>query len=345
MRDYSFAKAVRSAIGDTVDNKIVPCFRPYSGMELLQFIDKEHLKLKTFGKWKALRKAFKIVGQNQTEVLLHAGINRDTLITRLDDHDLKGDLMAIVAQARASPTYVSPLNPSRTKSMKVGIYASVELNGSDLAMVGLKMINDNNWNLVFGDGKVTKWEVSRHDLSDFYKRPNARWNIDDIKGVVTAIYFTSGGLTFQGRRKNVASGEVELQAPNVIVNIGASWCYKVTDDGFIVVKEQNPRDWIVAISYQPFESRRHHEQHSESDSESEMSPLSAQGSPLYITTALFLIPVIMAVIMVAMNPQVAPTTDTAPRTWYKTALDFFVHLFDGRWPTPQVAEHRTRGWW
>ncbi len=59
-------------------------------------------------------------------------------------------------------------------------------------------------------------------------------------GVVTAIYYISGGLTF-------SNAGVDLQVTND--DLAEGWHYTVTDTGTVIVKENNPAEWIVAIEY------------------------------------------------------------------------------------------------
>ena len=62
----------------------------------------------------------------------------------------------------------------------------------------MEKILEESWSLIFGNGgKVTKEAANNVELQKFIKTTYFNKNeVDQIKGVVTAIYFVSGGLTF-----------------------------------------------------------------------------------------------------------------------------------------------------
>lgn len=74
-------------------------------------------------------------------------------------------------------------------------------------------------------------------------------------GVVTDIYYVTGGLKYTGDSESVTINAEKLDPTMTPVNIEdcAGWEYMVNDVGQVILSEINPRDWIIAIEYQELE--------------------------------------------------------------------------------------------
>lgn len=228
-----FPKAVRKAIGTGV-----PCTRPFTGIELLQLINYDHIT--RHGCWPI----------NQLHELTNPGNPEETLITYIDAQDQKEHLRSIVASAGKAG--VKPLDVTYLKSLKVGVHADMPLTGEDLANVGLELTSDTSWSLSFADGRITKKSVSRRELRRFLDSNKLPWDEDfAIKhAVITAIYYVNGGLKFTGNVKLNTSGGVHVTpTPSVPVDIIVGWKYTVSNTGTLVLSEANADEWIIAIEY------------------------------------------------------------------------------------------------
>lgn len=229
----AFPRAVRNAIGTGV-----PCLRPYSGIKLLQIIN--HCDVEWHGMIR------------RRHVLINPGKCAATLITRMPDANLKQELQGFVDDAyNADELRICTMDARLVSSLKAGVYGDITMNDTDLVNVGLKMIHDKGWKLSFGDGIVRTRSVLPDDLNPFLKRADVKFKLESIKAVVTTIYYFKGGLTFTGDSKDVINAGATLEAtPHAPVNITVGWHYKVTTTGSVVVAEDNPTEWVVAIEYQ-----------------------------------------------------------------------------------------------
>jgi hypothetical protein len=227
-----FPTAVRSAIGAGV-----PCLRPYSGIELLQLINSDDVH--QYGVFK------------HTHDLNNPGNNAGTLITCIDETEIKKELEELVE--RASVIHVKTLDVTQVAFLMAGFNASIPLpNNDDLVNVGLKVTSDDNWSLTIGNHTVTKKAVSEIQLKRFLARSHVDWNFDYTMGVVTGIYYIAGGLTFTGDAKAVTTAGAHLvETPNVPVNVTAGWNFTGSNTGKIVVAQNDTVDWVVAIDYLP----------------------------------------------------------------------------------------------
>ncbi|KAI2504453.1 hypothetical protein MHU86_9952 [Fragilaria crotonensis] len=94
---------------------------------------------------------------------------------------------------------------------------------ASLPRPGFLMKNDMNWRVLFEDKIIRKRIVSSHKLRKFYRSPDLHLDLERHMGVITAIQFISGGLTFEGDA---------LQATNEAFNtdgIDEGWHCSVTD--------------------------------------------------------------------------------------------------------------------
>lgn len=104
-----------------------------------------------------------------------------------------------------------------------------------------------SWSVSIGSDVIRRRAVSHHKLRKFLRSPDLDLDLKRHMGVVTAIYFVSGGLTFKGIAKGVRDPEVNSLVTND--DIAEGWHCTVTETGTVVVKENNPMEWIVAVEY------------------------------------------------------------------------------------------------
>jgi hypothetical protein len=94
--------------------------------------------------------------------------------------------------------------------------------------------------------------VSHHKLGKYYRSPDLHLDLERHMGVVTAIYFIRGELTFEGDANAIAKAGLDsptTTAPFDFDAIAERWDCSVSDTGTVVVKQNNPAEWIVAIEY------------------------------------------------------------------------------------------------
>ncbi|KAI2499576.1 hypothetical protein MHU86_14937 [Fragilaria crotonensis] len=234
----SFPNAVRGAT-----QAGVPCVRPFTDIQLLQFIEHGHVDWYGF--------------YHQTHVLNNPGNRNDTLITYVDGDDQKEELQELVSDAGVH--ILQALNVTQAAASKAGLYASSPLEATTLSSIGLKVTSDVSWSLTFGNGRIQKKSVSIMGLSKFLNKYGITWCPDTInfKAMVTAIYSVTGGLTYTGDAKLVTSGGGQLRpTPTGPVNVNAGWEYTLTNSGKVVLSEINPHEWIIAIEYRKLEQGR-----------------------------------------------------------------------------------------
>jgi hypothetical protein len=225
----------------------VPCSIPYRGITLLQLI--EHSSIEGSGFFR------------RKHVLANPGTRRDTLITYVErfdsdhreelDFGVQVELERIVSHAMTNDSFeLFPMNVTVLDVMKVGINASIALDG-DLANAGFKATSDNSWSLSFGNGVIEKKSVAMCDLTSVLSEKCIEWKsvMTYFKGVVTAIYYVTGGLTYTGASEFVTTGGVQLTTTRAPVEITAGWQYIVCTTGQVALSEINPRDRIIAIEY------------------------------------------------------------------------------------------------
>ena len=120
------------------------------------------------------------------------------------------------------------------------------------SLVQSDFLEKSGWKVVFEKKTIRRRIVSRHDLRKFYRSPDLHLDLERHMGVVTAIYYISGGLTFEGDANAIAKAGLDsptTTAPFDVDAIADGWNYSVTDTGTVVVKESNPSEWIVAVEY------------------------------------------------------------------------------------------------
>jgi hypothetical protein len=227
-----FPEAVREALG-AVGPVPVPCAQPYGSIKLLQLIPHSHIYVSGL-----VRRKY---------VLANPGNSGDSLIRVFKDGDQREELITLVREAE----HVIFKSIARN-SMLPGFHSFFPLQVVDLAGVGLKTISDKNWNISFGNGQIEKKAVSMIGLTRFLEMNHmARSKVMRIfGGVVTAIYYITGGVRYTGDAALVTTNGVQLDpTPTGPVNIAAGWQYKVTDAGQVQLFEVDPTEWIVAIEY------------------------------------------------------------------------------------------------
>lgn len=243
-----FPNAVRKSLRT---GGAVPCNLPYTGIQLLQLIQHHHID--AYGLFR------------QMHLLTNPG-GTDTLITYVRGNfnasffswsvTPQRYLERLVAHANRNVKFkLRAMNVKQSTAMKAGFNASISLDG-DLAKAGFKATSDNNWSLSFGNGRITKKSVGLLDLHKFLEEYSIPWcdGMDYFKGVVTAIYSVTGGLTYTGDFESVTTGAANLRPTNVPARINAGWRCRVTETRQVQLSEIDPHDWIIAIEFIKLES-------------------------------------------------------------------------------------------
>ena len=266
--DNSFADSVRSVIGKGV---CVPCLCPWTGIKLLQIINRGHIKPSESSMWwfkwwfdwwfdwwfnfwfKWCFKGCFNWWSPDSLVLVNPGDERDTLVTLAGNDMMKTKLQNFVNEAieNVSQQHTIPLTKEHLSSFKAGFIRFIAPRDCFLAEAGLKGLNDANWNLSFGDTdpQITRKAVSQYSLKDTFESDRYGWRLSRIEGAVTAIYVISGGLQYEASTDAVNTHEARLETPDVPVPLNAGWHYKVTKENKTIVAENNQAEWIIAIEY------------------------------------------------------------------------------------------------
>ena len=270
----NFPDAIRKAIGEGV-----PCARPYTSIPVLQLIQHSHIE--QHGRFR------------RKPVLTNPGNGSDTLINYIAEFDeveksdsdlcedvvlvfreelevvfrekldvglrkeLAVELESLVNGSEPKKKVMNQLNMKEWAALKAGFNASISLGDRDLAIVGLKSTSDQNWSFSFVKDQIKKRSAPVSKLEQFLERNNIKWRnvMNNFKGVVTAIYYVSGGLEYIGDSESVTKNARKMDPNKVPVEIKDTdgWEYTVSDLGQVILSESNPRDWIIAIEYEEFE--------------------------------------------------------------------------------------------
>lgn len=92
-------------------------------------------------------------------------------------------------------------------------------------------------------------------------RGNVEWDVSHIKGLVTAIYVTKGGLKITQNIDAVTGVGVHLTAvPYQPVTFCAGWQNNLSDTARIEVPTDDKHEWIIAIKLHRLELRHVKEQ-------------------------------------------------------------------------------------
>ncbi|KAI2491098.1 hypothetical protein MHU86_23480 [Fragilaria crotonensis] len=240
----AFSNAVREALGG-VPPVLVPCAQPYPGVKLLNLIPRSHIRVSGLFRRK--------------RVFGNPGNSYDSLLRLVDhDDDQREELETIVTEAVPVSLKTIPIN-----SMTVGFNAFMPLQDMELAGVGLKTLNDCNWKINCSHGQIEKKSLSIITLTDFLERNRVAWRpcMSIFEGVVTAIYYITGGVRYIGDSELVTTDGVQLDptTPTRPVNIiAAGWHYVVNNAGQVQLFETDPTEWIVAIEYQKLKEGTDH---------------------------------------------------------------------------------------
>jgi hypothetical protein len=108
------------------------------------------------------------------------------------------------------------------------------------------------WTVSVNSKRIMRRAVSHHKLGKYYRSPDLHLDLERHMGVVTAIYFIRGELTFEGDANAIAKAGLDsptTTAPFDFDAIAERWDCSVSDTGTVVVKQNNPAEWIVAIEY------------------------------------------------------------------------------------------------
>jgi hypothetical protein len=190
----SFPEAVRDAVGIGV-----PCARPYSGIELLQLIQRDHVV--THG----------ICARKH--VLVHPGNTAGTLKKYVNDKGKQklDDLF--------EDTSVIRIMANGERFLKEGLYGSMQssLTDTDRAHASLKVIRNRSISI---GGEVTRRAVPEEGLESFLQEHAIKWTFGNSKVIVTALYSIKGGPHEIGEvGANDKSREESVAKPNLAVNI------------------------------------------------------------------------------------------------------------------------------
>jgi hypothetical protein len=239
--DPEFANAVRAGIGA---RKLVPCFKPCTNIKLLQLLSRVHVQRTGL---------FNRGGH----ILANSGNSDDDLIyfvrEMLRQEQQARELQEIVRGAAVS--LVMPFSVERSVVTRLGLGISFNQLDEDLARVGLRATSDVSWNLTFGDGPITKETVSLMQLHNFLHRYGAVPEhpvMQNYMGLVTAVYYVTGGLTYTGKIANVTTLGGQFDPAAAGFNMTAGWSGKVIGATEVVVSQTNSEQWIVAIEFMDF---------------------------------------------------------------------------------------------
>lgn len=141
---------------------------------------------------------------------------------------------------------------------------------------GIEVDFDRSWGLSI-IGNVKKRVVAETALERIVNQAQVNWFPEQVVGVVTAVYFITGGLSYTGKVKAITRGGAELEAQRRNANAvegkaeleadpgekkadttapavapvapTPKWKVSVTGTSDVVLTEIDPIDWIVAIEY------------------------------------------------------------------------------------------------
>lgn len=244
---FSFPDAVYTTIGLGV-----PCYRPFTGIKLLQLIFNDDIRPRESVLRHWMRRSLRCIKWGpESQLLYNAGSNLETLMTLMDDAKVRNELQGIVDDAQN----VKVLTAEDFASVKMGLLAPFIVDDKHLARFGLKGMSDDGWKLAFGNGQVTKRAVPPLTLTRFIEKHSAAMeNILHDSTVVTAIYFIRGRLQLKAHTKDVAFADAKFPCTDTPIRIGVGWHFTVTETGDVVMADDNPREWIIAIECLKVES-------------------------------------------------------------------------------------------
>lgn len=275
----SFPTAVLKTIGEGV-----PCARPYRyiDIQLLQLIQHGHVDGYGLFRHKPVLMdpgdggdtlIYFVKQHGQQGTLINGDGIQGTLIDDVDDFDKIGehnieaivvtkperqrDLEKLVLYPEEAKFDIKQMNKKQRAAIKAGFHTSISLQDGDLAKVGFKPTRDRTWSLSFGDDRITKKSVSPTKLESILTKHKIPWRkvLRNFIGVVTDIYYVTGGLKYTGDSESVTINAEKLDPTEKPVEIKDTegWKYTVNNVGQVVLSEINPCDWIIAIDYQELE--------------------------------------------------------------------------------------------
>lgn len=238
---HSFPDVVYTAIGSSV-----PCLEPFVGITMLQLLSEDSFKPRRgcFIRWLSRRLSGlrPFCPSDYDEILINPGNNVGNLITIVKDDKIEQKLENILESVKSEQVWL-------LMSITEGWRRVVPLDDSDLARVGLIGIHDKRWNLSYG-------KLMRKSFPTLMLRKLIEHNsgiTDELREsrVVTAIFFTNGGLTFSGHEANVTKTRcINPSAETLPVDIAPGWqCTKDHTTGYITLAETNPLERVIAIEY------------------------------------------------------------------------------------------------
>lgn len=270
---HSFRYHIFNALGAGV-----PCRRPFDSIKLLQLIGRHQVD-----QVKELADEDDILYRlhDNGDCLIDQGNeNDDALMSFMDDSNLKKELEDVVKDAdeehvvnlseevKASVEAGFPnvflkdfdvleqrtkFSPASIIEMKEGGMEVTELTiGDEEGKSDSRKKVDMSWRVTIAKGRIRMRSVSHQSLKKFLRSPDLNLDSKRHMGLVTAIYFISGGLIFEGDANEHSNTGVDRQGTMVpfdFDDIAEGWHYSVADTGTVVVKENNPAEWIVAVEY------------------------------------------------------------------------------------------------
>lgn len=224
MSSNGFPLAVCEAIGgSSTDLTYMPCLVPYTGIKLLEFVGMEdvgELKVQMFPR-------------RSIDVYVAKVRNAGTLMEHVHDCNVKSELQGLVDGAGEQHQIIGSFTQTKVCSLKLGIFKPTDPPS-----------------LSFSCGEITTRSVSEYALKRIIKTGNVAWDVNRIKGVVTAIYIAKGGLKFSRKVDAVTGYGVHFSSgPYAPVTFCAGWkgTSKTTDETSIELPADDQREWIIAI--------------------------------------------------------------------------------------------------
>ncbi|KAI2504457.1 hypothetical protein MHU86_9956 [Fragilaria crotonensis] len=259
MMIFSFANAVSSVLTSGI-----PCALPYADITLLQVVKKGHVKTNYF---------YPIYRGTPHRVLVNPGNPADTLQAFFAKNE---NVLEELNNLAVGGTQIKPLGVKW--HVKCDATLTTDLLGPNwqaprLLGDGIELDFDQSWGLSI-IGNVKKRVVAETALERIVNQAQVNWFPEQVIGVITAIYFITGGLSYTGKVKAIARGGAELEAQKRNANVvedqaeleddpdetnadttdapvapTRGWKVSMTGSSNVVLTEIDPVDWIVAIEY------------------------------------------------------------------------------------------------
>lgn len=245
----------------------IPCALPYADITLLQVVRKGHVQTNFF---------YPIYRGTPHRVLVNPGNPADTLQAFFAKNE---NVLEELNNLAVGGTQIKPLGVKW--HVKCDATLTTDLLGPNwqaprLLGDGIELDFDQSWGLSI-IGNVKKRVVAETALERIVNQAQVNWFPEQVVGVVTAIYFITGGLSYTGKVKAIARGGAELETQRRNANVAEDqaeleadpsekkadnaattvaqvaptpkWKVSVAGTSNVVLTEIDPVDWIVAIEY------------------------------------------------------------------------------------------------